>query len=135
MDKDKSYQWIMIVFRTCQQSLKGDIVGSSSDPLASDSSISQDKSDGRRNTNPLNLAQSDIRFGTRNDRVQDRIDYHWVNILQVLVSSFFNIRSSDYFNVLTVQGFLPATLTLLIKVGLYFYFNLYFLLMTMKKLK
>ena len=62
---------------------EGDIVGSSSDPLASDSSISQDKSDGRRNTNPLNLAQSDIRFGTRNDRVQDRIDYHWVNILQV----------------------------------------------------
>ena len=30
-------------------------------------------------------------------------------------------------DVLTVQGFLPATLTLLIKVGLYFYFNLYFL--------
>ena len=29
--------------------------------------------------------------------------------------------------VLTVQGFLPATLTLLIKVGLYFYFKLYFL--------
>ena len=90
MDKDKSYQWIMIVFRTCQQSLKGDIVGSSSDPLASDSSISQDKSDGRRNTNPLNLAQSDIRFGTRNDRVQDRIDYHWVNILQVLVSGLLS---------------------------------------------
>ena len=89
MDKDKSYQWIMIVFRTCQQSLKGDIVGSSSYPLASDSSISQDKSDGRRNTNPLNLAQSDIRFGTRNDRVQDRIDYHWVNILLVLFGVFF----------------------------------------------
>ena len=89
MDKDKSYQWIMIVFRTCQQSLKGDIVGSSSDPLASDSSISQDKSDGRRNTNPLNLAQSDIRFGTRNDRVQDRIDYHWVNILQFWCLVFF----------------------------------------------
>ena len=35
--------------------------------------------------------------------------------------------TSDYFNVLTVQGFLPATLTLLIKVGLYFYFKLYFL--------
>ena len=70
MDKDKKLN--VVVFRTCQQSLKGDIVGSSSDPLASDSSISQDKSDGRRNTNPLNLAQSDIRFGTRNDRVQDR---------------------------------------------------------------
>ena len=130
MDKDKSYQWIMIVFRTCQQSLKGDIVGSSSDPLASDSSISQDKSDGRRNTNPLNLAQSDIRFGTRNDRVQDRIDYHWGNILLALFGVFFlqylQLSASDYFNVLTVQGFLPATLTLLIKVGLYFYFNLYF---------
>ena len=41
-------------------------------------------------------------------------------------SSFFKIISSDYFNVLTVQGFLPATLTLLIKVGLYFYFNYIF---------
>ena len=34
--------------------------------------------------------------------------------------------ASDYFNVLTVQGFLPATLTLLIKVGLYFYFGIIF---------
>ena len=42
-------------------------------------------------------------------------------------SSFFKIISSDYFNVLTVQGFLPATLTLLIEVGLNFYFKLYFL--------
>ena len=42
-------------------------------------------------------------------------------------SSFFKIKSSDYFNVLTGSGLLPATLTLLIKVGLYFYFNLYFL--------
>ena len=84
MDKDESLQLNVVVFRTCQQSLKGDKVGSSSDPLLllSPQSLKTSRVE-EGNTNPLNLAQSDIRFGTRNDRVQDRIDYHWVNILLV----------------------------------------------------
>ena len=46
------------------------------------------------------------------------------NIIRILI---WIVRINLTADVLTVQGFLPATLTLLIKVGLYFYFNLYFL--------
>ena len=52
---------------------EGNKVGSSSDPLLllSPQSLKTSRVE-EGNTNPLNLAQSDIRFGTRNDRVQDR---------------------------------------------------------------
>ena len=54
--------------------------------------------------------------------VQDKLHRYSMNVLGPP-----HVHSTRLCVVLTVQGFLPATLTLLIKVGLYFYFKLYFL--------